>query len=157
MKTVRSTQHGTATIELALVFSLLFSMVWAIISYTFPLILLQSMNQAVAAATRVAALVPTNAADQQTQMRVAAIAELQNQLGWLPASWTEPLDLASSGNIIFSSTAGCPAERPFCLVTVQLIYPDYSAQPIVPSISLPGIGEIPRLPVDLVARTQTML
>lgn len=157
MQMRRPTQQGTATIELALVFSLLFSMVWAIISYTLPLILLQNMHQAVAAAARVAALVPMNAPDQQAQVRAVAIAELQNQLAWLPAHWAQPLDISSSQNVTFTAQAGCPAERPACLVTVQLRYPNYAAQPIVPGITLPGIGDVPRLPVDLVTRTQTML
>lgn len=150
-------QQGVATIEMALVFTLLFAMVWAIISYTLPLILLQNMQQAVAAATRVAALVPVNSADHQAQVNSVVLAELQHQMSWLPARWLQPLDLSSSQNITFTAQAGCPAERPACLVTVQLRYPNYAAQPIVPGITLPGIGDVPRLPVDLVARTQTML
>ncbi|WP_022956182.1 TadE/TadG family type IV pilus assembly protein [Perlucidibaca piscinae] len=150
-------QLGTATIELALVFSLLFSMVWAIISYTLPLILLQNMHQAVAAATRVAALVPVNTADHQGQVRSVVAAELRNQLDWLPARWTQPLDLAASQNISFSTAAGCPAQRPSCQLTIELRYPGYASQPIVPGITLPGIGQIPRLPADLTAHTQTLL
>lgn len=150
-------QRGVATIEMALVFTLLFAMVWAIVSYTLPLILLQNMQQAVAAATRVAALVPVNSSDHQAQVNAVVLAELQHQMSWLPARWLQPLDLASSQNVTFTAQAGCPAERPACLVTVQLRYPNYAAQPIVPGITLPGIGDVPRLPVDLVARTQTML
>lgn len=150
-------QKGAATIEMSLVFVLLFAMVWAIISYTLPLILLQNMQQAVAAATRIAALVPVHAPDQQAQVRAAVIAELQNQMNWLPTRWIQPLDLSSNQNISFSTQVGCPAERPACLLTVQLVYTNYASQPIVPAITLPGLGAIPRLPVDLQARTQTML
>lgn len=150
-------QKGAATIEMSLVFVLLFAMVWAIISYTLPLILLQNMQQAVAAATRIAALVPVNAPDQQAQVRAAVIAELQNQMNWLPARWVQPLDLSSNQNISFSTQAGCPTERPACLMTVRLRYMNYAAQPIVPGITLPGLGTIPQLPVDLQAQTQTML
>lgn len=150
-------QQGTATIELALVFSLLFSMVWAIISYTLPLILLQNMHQAVAAATRVAALVPVNTADHQGQVRSVVVTELRNQLDWLPARWTQPLDLAASQNIRFSTAAGCPVQRPSCQLTIELRYPAYASQPIVPGITLPGVGEVPRLPQDLTAQTQTLL
>lgn len=150
-------QQGTATIEMSLVFVLLFAMVWAIISYTLPLILLQNMQQAVAAATRVSALVPVNTADQQAQVRSVVIAELQNQLNWLPARWIQPLNLTSTQNISFSTQLGCPAERPACLLTVELSYVNYASQPIVPGITLPGLGTIPRLPQDLRARTQTML
>lgn len=153
----QSRQDGTATIELALVFSLLFAMLWAIISYALPLILMQAMHKAAAESIRVAAQVPVSASDYQTQVRTLVIVELQNQLNWLPSGWLTPLDLSSTQNVTFTSVAGCPAERPSCLVTVELRYPDYEQQPIVPGLLLPGVGQVPQLPTDLVASARTML
>ncbi len=150
-------QKGVVVIELALVFPLLFAMVWAIISYALPLILMQNMQQAVAAATRVAASVPVNAVNHQNQVRSVVTVELQNQLGWLPASWISPLDIAGSNRVSFSAAATCPVQRPACQLTIELRYANYASQPIIPGLVLPGIGQVPQLPVDLVARTITLL
>lgn len=153
----RKAQQGAAAIELALVFSLLFTLLWGVISYTFPLILLQSMNKATAEAIRVAATVPGTSADYEGAVKAIAAQELDAQLKWLPASWTAPLATTSLTNISFSSHAGCPPSRPACLVTVRLRYSNYETQPIVPSITLPGIGTIPQVPQDLEATSEAIL
>lgn len=152
-----NTERGTATIELALVFSLLFGLLWGVISYAFPLILLQAMNKATVEAVRVAATVPLTTTDYQGAIRTLAAQEMQAQLSWLPADWTAPIDTASVSNITFSNNTACPASRPSCLVTIRLRYADYQTQPIVPAITLPIIGQIPRLPQHVEAVSQTIL
>lgn len=153
----RKAQQGAAAIELALVFSLLFTLLWGVISYTFPLILLQAMNKATAEAIRVAATVPGTSADYEGAVKAIAAQELDAQMKWLPGGWIGPLSTTSLTNISFSSAAGCPASRPACLVTVRLRYSNYETQPIVPSITLPGIGTIPRVPQHLEATSEAML
>ncbi len=153
----RKTERGTATIELALVFSLLFGLLWGVISYTFPLILMQAMNKATVDAVRVAATVPVTTTDYQAAVKTLAAQEMSAQLSWLPATWIAPLSTSSTSNITFSSAAGCPGSRPSCLVTMRLRYADYQTHPIVPAISLPILGQIPRLPQHVEAVSQTML
>ncbi len=149
-------QKGTATIELALVFGLLFGLLWGVISYTFPLILLQTMNRAVAESMRVVATVPTTTADYETAVRNLAAQELSAQMQWLPSSWTAALDSASTDNIKFTGNGACSSSRPTCLVVITLKYKNYTQQPIVPSITLPFLGEIPRLPNNLEASAQAV-
>lgn len=153
----RKAQQGAAAIELALVFSLLFTLLWGVISYTFPLILLQAMNKATAEAIRVAATVPGTSADYEGAVKAIAAQELDAQMKWLPAGWVGPLATTSLTNISFSSNAACPPSRPACLVTVRLRYSDYENQPIVPSITLPGIGTIPQVPQHLEATAEAIL
>lgn len=149
-------QKGTATIELALVFGLLFGLLWGVISYTFPLILLQTMNRAVAESMRVVATVPTTTADYQTAVRNIAVQELSAQMQWLPSSWTAALNLTKTDNIQFLTNAACTSSRPSCLVAITLTYQNYKQQPIVPSITLPFIGEVPRLPNNLESSAQAV-
>lgn len=161
-----SRQRGAAAIELALVFSLLFGLVWSIISFAFPLLLIQSMNRSVTEAARVAATVPipagTTASDisgYEAQVRAAAIQELQLQMEWLPDGWVDAIviNAGTNDNIHFTGSGACNASRPNCVVVVRLSYPNYSVDPVVPSINLPGLGQFPPLPESLEAISRIAL
>lgn len=149
----RDKQRGVATLEFALVFSLLFFVFWGIISYTFPLIVLQTMNRAVAEGARVAAEESPSQTQFVTLATAAANEEIEQQLAWLPAGWRAPITQI----VRFDPAAECPPVRPNCLLTVELRYPNYTGNPIVPSLNLPGLGPVPRLPNDLIARVNLLL
>lgn len=146
-------QKGVATIEFALVFSLLFFVFWGIVSYTFPLIVLQSMNRAVAEGARVAAEESPLQTNFIEIASAAAADEVAQQLAWLPAGWRTPI----TQSISFNPSPECSLARPNCLLVVEARYPNYVGNPIVPVISLPGLGTVPKVPNDLVARASLLL
>ncbi len=138
LKIKNKRQKGVATIEFALVFTVVFAVFWGIVSYTAPLVLLNTMNRATAEAAR---LVPSvSVADEGTyEARVKAIIEpeLTQQLAWLPAGWRAPIqsDVDLVGGVL----------------SITLTYPGYATNPIIQPLSLPGLGTIPKLPVNLTA------
>lgn len=145
-------EKGVAVIEFALVFTLVFAVFWALVSYTFPFILLQAMNRAVAESTRVAANLPTSLSTDDYKASVINVAEreLSRQLkqGWLPVKFTNGLTFLSAR---FETNDGLR------VLVVEAKYPNYSANPIIPILSLPGIGQVPKLPQDLVAKVVMVL
>lgn len=153
-------QRGVATIELALVFTLIFGLLWAIISYTFPLVLMQAMNRAVAEAARVGATVnpdDTDVAGYESAVKAVAAFELESQMSWLPPGWVSPMSPSSQTNITFVSGAACTGARTNCILTVRLVYPNYTTNPIVPVITLPVVGQVPRVPLNLEAVSSVAL
>jgi len=136
-------QRGAVAIEFALVFSLLFGLFWAMISYAFPLFLLQVMNRATAEAVRVAIKADPSTAGYSTTVQSLASTELTRQLSWLPSSFRTPLttSISISSNIL----------------TVKLTYVSYKTHPIVPVLTIPGIGQVPNIPADLTAQSSMQL
>lgn len=151
--TNKQPERGVATIEFALVFSLLFFVFWGIVSYTFPLLVLQTMNRAVSEATRVAAEESPLQTEFVTIATAAASAELTQQLAWLPTGWRTPI----TQSVTFEPNPQCSLARPNCLLVIQLTYPNYLTNPIVPVLTLPGLGPVPRVPNNLIARTSLLL
>ena len=148
----RQNQRGVAVIEFALSFSLVFALFWAIVSYTFPLILLQVMNRAVGESVRVVSSVPTDQAvsSYTSAAQTAIVNELDRQLAWLPARWTTPLKPYLNG-ITLVQISNSPVTYE---LTIRLSYANYASNPIVPALALPGVGSIPQLPVNLTAQAK---
>lgn len=155
-------EKGVAVIEFSLVFVIVFAVFWALVSYVFPLVLMQAMHRGVAEAARVAALVPvtTNAVhyedfdDARAEYEGVVVAvvsdELQRQIQGMafPARWTQP--------IVANITNEPPAFSGGRLL-IRLRYPGYAGNPVVPVLRLPGIGAVPRVPTDLEASVSLML
>lgn len=135
-----SRQRGAAAIEFALVFVLFFMVFYGTVSYSLPLLMVQAFNHASAEAVRRAIALQPGAADYGTEAR-AVVAQ---QLGWLPGS-------ARSRLLIEAAAPGADG-----VFTVRIRYP-YRQFPLVPFLSLPGVGEIPRLPDELVASASIRL
>lgn len=145
-------EKGVAVIEFALVFTLVFGVFWALVSYTIPLILLQSMNRASAEGARVAATVPASTPSYDTAVTAQALAEMNRQMLWL-SGWTTGLATTAT----FVTDASCPVSRPACVLQTQLSIPNYSTVARIKPLNLPGLGQIPALPTNLVARSQVIL
>ena len=82
-------QKGAAAIEFALVFGIFFAVFYGLISYSLPLLMLQSFNQAAAEGVRQAMSVDPVAAGTAypTQVTTLAKTTAKNQLKWIrPAS-----------------------------------------------------------------------
>lgn len=142
-------QKGAATLETALVFSLFFALLWGILSYTLPFFMMQVMNHATSEATRAAVRADPGqgSAAYSAKLIALATARLNEEYDWLPASMRTAL-VPSVG---VSNIAGQ------AMLVVNLTYPDYSTNPIIPVLDLPGLGPIPNITGNLQAESRFRL
>ena len=148
----RQRERGVAVIEFALVFTLVFGFFWALVSYTIPLILLQAMNRAASEGARVAATVPSSTTDYDTAVVSQATAEMTRQMTWL-SGWTTGMTTTAS----FVADANCPVSRPNCVLQTQLKIANYNTTARIKPLKLPGLGQFPALPANLVATARVIL
>lgn len=136
-------QRGAAAIEFSLVFVLVFTLFYAMVSYSFPLLMLQTFNTASAQSVRAAIRADPesdNFAENATRL---AREEATRQLAVLPGVITSRVNVDAS---VIDGTR----------VSVRIEYPGYSANPVIPTLTLPLIGQVPRVPANLVAEASLM-
>ncbi|MGH8491661.1 MAG: TadE/TadG family type IV pilus assembly protein [Moraxellaceae bacterium] len=133
-------QKGAAAIEFALVFVLAFTVFYAMVSYAFPLLMLQTFNSASAQAVRAAVKADPLEDDYEATVESLATAEADQQLSYLP-----PL-IRSRINVIAGVQDGTR-------VVVRIEYPNYNTNPVIPVITLPVIGQVPKVPAMLAAES----
>ncbi|KTC45264.1 pilus assembly protein TadE [Pseudomonas fluorescens ABAC62] len=141
-------QKGAAAIEFALVFGIFFAVFYGLISYSLPLLLMQSFNQAAAEAVRQAMAVdpltagPNYATAVTKRAKDTAVA----QLGWIPESFK-----FSSDNVDATYSASGS------ILTVVITYPSSKIYSVFPALVVPGVGNVPNLPTNLTARSSLQL
>lgn len=135
-------QKGAAAIEFALVFGIFFAVFYGLISYSLPMLLMQSFNQAAAEAVRQAMAVDPVAAGPAytTQVQDRAKTTAIKQLGWIPPSFQFSPDFITA---TYNGT----------LLTVEIRYPTTNIYSVFPALMVPGIGPVPNLPANLIARS----
>lgn len=131
-------QRGVAAIEFAIIFVVLFAIFYALVSYTFPLLFLQAMNYASAQAARAALQVDPASTNYSTKVTAKVNSVLNDQLDVLPNILKQKI----VKNTQVDTGTG--------VITVTLTYP-YEANPPVPVLTLPVIGDVPKVPPNLVA------
>jgi Flp pilus assembly protein TadG len=135
-----SKQKGVAAIEFAVVFVIFFAVFYGMVSYSLPLLLLQSFNQAAAQGVRIGVGVDPTAQNYATLVQNTAVAAAQANLGWIPAAFKfDP-------NYVTSTYNGS-------VLTVLVSYPSANLKGVLPFMVLPGIGTVPQLPVNLKAQS----
>ena len=84
MKTgFRKSQKGAVAIEFALVFIIFFAVFYGLVSYSLPLVMMQSFNQATSEAVRRSVAVDPNTPNYSTVVINTANATLTQQLSWI--------------------------------------------------------------------------
>lgn len=138
-------QKGAVAIEFALVFLMFFAVFYGLLSYSLPMLMVQSFNQASSEAVRrCVALDPasgTYEADVNTMVRTTLV----QQLSWLPNSLA--FDFEDDATVAFSGG----------LLTVSIHYSKAKVASALPVLVLPIVGEIPRLPATLGTQTSLQL
>ncbi|UII72184.1 pilus assembly protein [Pseudomonas sp. HN11] len=131
-------QKGAAAIEFALVFGIFFAVFYGLISYSLPLLMVQSFNQAAAEGVRRAMSVDPVAAGTGYSAQVTTVAKttVKNQLKWIPASFQFSDDLITA---TYTGTT----------LTVTIKYPTRRLNSVFPTLVLPVIGTVPNLPANL--------
>lgn len=139
-------QKGAAAIEFAMVFMIFFAVFYGVVSYSLPLLMMQSFNQASAEAVRRCVALDPASATYGADIEAKAREVLQQQLAWLPDTLGFALD--SDAAVTLSPTN---------LLTVRIDYPKAKLGLAIPFLILPGIGEVPRLPDNLSAQASLQL
>lgn len=140
-------QRGATAIEFAIVFSLLFGIFWATISYALPFFLNQVMNHAVAEGARFAVRADPDEPSYETVLQQLANERILDELSVLPPKFRT--------HLVTSVEIQDVGFQRYLIVT--LTYPSYGSQPIVPVLNLPGLGPVPNLPGDLRASSRLRL
>lgn len=164
----RHGQRGAAAIEFALLFLLFFSVLYAIVSYAMAMLLIQSFNHAAAegarAAVRVNPLSFKSQAAYQSAVTQLATQASRKSLEWLPGLARTRINQDGSVRVGFSTVqatvplgTGKSNLVTATAIRVDVVYTDYAAQPLVPFLTIAGIGRIPALPDDLIGSASLQL
>lgn len=133
-------QKGATVIEFAFVFPILFSIVYAGVTYGYIYFLQQRINFAAEQAIRAAVSVSTNGpGSYSTNLQSRATTAINNSL---TANGTLPLPLG----VTISFPAPPNANSFSVTVTYSLLAP-----PVFPTITLPLVGPVPAFPNQLTA------
>ncbi|MGX1088826.1 TadE/TadG family type IV pilus assembly protein [Pseudomonas sp. AP3_22 TE3818] len=132
-------QKGAAAIEFALVFIIFFGVFYGIISYSLPLLLMQSFNQSTAEAVRRSVTLDPATPGYDAALINRATTELSTQLAWIPAALN--FNVATDATTTYTSG----------LLTVAIHYPSNKINALIPFLTLPGVGQVPNLPATLTA------
>lgn len=129
-------------------FVIFFTLFYAIVSYSLPLLMVQAFNHAAASGARAAVAVePSAFSDTDSYIQDGVIPRVRqvvgNSLDWLPQAAHSAVLGESNANVDveFDQATG--------VLGVTVSYPGYRDAPLVPSLSMPGIGSVPRLPENL--------
>ncbi|MEF3075659.1 TadE family protein [Methylobacter sp. Wu1] len=144
-------QRGAAAIEAALLFVIFFTLFYAIVSYSMPILMMQAFQHAASAGARAAVAVDPAAEGYETAAENRAktvVAELLDD--WLPKAAHEA---------VLGSEDGVKADfdEATRMLTVTVKFPDYTKNPLIPILKFPGIGDVPKLPNDLKASAVVQL
>lgn len=138
-------QKGAAAIEFALVFVIFFGVFYAIVTYSLPLLLMQSFNQSTAEAVRRSVALDPATPGYDAALKVVVKDELKRQLAWIPAG----LNFDADTDVTTTFAAG--------LLKVSISYPTHKLSAVIPFLNLPGIGQVPNLPATLNASSSLQL
>jgi hypothetical protein len=159
----KHTQAGAISIEFAAVFMLFFAMIYAVIAYALPLLLVLTLKQLSADAARAAVRVDPAQDDSQYAARVSQQVDAILQQTWLPDDWYQggcpapnnslpwqPLPAASNGQSygylgVDSSTLVPGHVLHVCLQRPYNQSGSTEQRAIIPIINLLGL-QIPSLP-----------
>ncbi|MGE8407653.1 MAG: TadE/TadG family type IV pilus assembly protein [Pseudomonas sp.] len=139
-------EKGAVAIEFAVVFLLFFAVFYGLLSYSLPMLMVQSFNQASSEAVRRCVALDPTSATYGTDVPALARQVLEQQLSWLPGALS--FQFASDATVTLSSGR---------LLTVNVHYAKAKVTSVLPVLVLPGIGEVPRLPNTLSAQASLQL
>ena len=152
---MRRQQSGAAAVEFALVFPILFLLIYGVIVYSYLFVIQESITYtAQEAAEATVAVDPETGtdADRSTRARDTARAIL----AWMPQNQRERVLGDASGSAVgvqhfaAGTNAACPSDSDCVIVT--LTFNVATPNNLFPVITLPGIGALPPMPTALIAR-----
>jgi len=145
----RNKQKGAAAIEFALLFVLFFAVFYALVSYAIAMLLQESFQHAAEEGARSAIAVDNLAFASNSAYRSGVEPRVRTTVGdslsWLPAGVKTQVLGAANANVQLGWSGTNT-------LTVTVIYTGYTSNPLMPILTLPAIGQVPKLPADLAGR-----
>ena len=133
-------QKGAAAIEFAAVFVIFLAVFYGLVSYSVPLLMMQSFHQATAEALRRAVMVDPSTPNYATTVQNLANSVVQAQTAWIPP----PFNFAATDyNSVYANG----------VLTVTVNYPTTKLNQVMPQVVLPVIGPVPNLPATLTVQS----
>ena len=148
-------ERGASAIEFAIVFPLFFGLIYIMVSYGLLFSLQHSITEAAKESARSAvACDPTlSTTEHETCVTNRVRSTAAAALDWLPADLRDRILGASNANVEVTFDTGAVGKT----VEVLVQLPDYAANPILPTLSVWPLGEIPPLPARLAGRAVVLL
>ncbi|EPJ93726.1 TadE/TadG family type IV pilus assembly protein [Pseudomonas psychrophila] len=137
-------QKGAAAIEFALVFVIFFAVLYGVLSYSLPLLLVQSFNNATSEAVRRSMAVDPTAANYGSAVQTLAVSVLNDKLSWVPS--------AVRGSVVPTATYNDTTK----VLTASVTLPSKELSAIMPVLKLGSIT-VPDLPANLTATSSAQL
>ncbi|WP_409497979.1 TadE/TadG family type IV pilus assembly protein [Pseudomonas fragi] len=137
-------QKGAAAIEFALVFVIFFAVLYGVVSYSLPLLLVQSFNNATAEAVRRSMAVDPTAANYAAVVQAQAVSVMNDRLSWVPT--------AIKGSLVPTASYNATTK----ILTASVTLPSSALSAIMPVLKL-GTMTVPDLPVSLSAQSSAQL
>ncbi|WP_347903817.1 TadE/TadG family type IV pilus assembly protein [Pseudomonas purpurea] len=138
---LRRKQKGAAAIEFALVFVIFFAVFYGLVSYSLPLLMMQSFNESTAEAVRRSVAVDPTTTGYKNTIETLSITVLKQQLSWIPTA------------LQFNADTDATALYANGVLSVTINYPSSKLYQVLPRLVLPGIGAVPNLPTLLTAKS----
>lgn len=153
---MRHKQRGAAAIEAALMFVVFFTLFYATVSYSLPMLMVQAFNHAAASGARSGVAIESNAFDSTADyinlgVRPRVREVVGDTLSWLPGSARQVVLGNNNENV------GVDFDEATGMLSVTVNFPGYRTTPLVPTLTLPGVGDVPRLPEQLSGRASVTL
>lgn len=146
-------QSGAAAIEAALLFVIFFTLFYAIVSYSMPLLMMQAFHHAASSGARAAVAVdPAEADDYEGEVEARVRTVVGELLDWLPPAAHSAV--LGEGNAKVLVQFDQPSVD---MLTVTVQFPGYTTNPLIPILKFPLVGDVPKLPPDLIARAVVQL
>lgn len=142
-------QNGAVAIEFMMLFMLFFALFYAMVNYAMVMLMQSAFVHAAEEGARAAIAVDrlafgSNLAYLSNGVDPKVRSVVGNSLNWLP---TKPKNkvLGAGNSLVQLSMNGNQ-------LTVSVVYSGYAADPLIPMLTLPIIGQIPKVPADLAGK-----
>jgi len=138
--------RGAVAVEFALVFPILFLLVYGVVVYAYVFVLHESVNYAAQEAAIAAVAVRPETPGYANAVTQRARATALAVLSWLPADQRERV-LGSAGEkveVVFRSDVDSTDA-----IQITLRFRLKEPRPLFPVINLPMVGDVPRLPEQI--------
>jgi Flp pilus assembly protein TadG len=139
-------EKGAVAIEFMLLFMLFFALFYAMVNYAMVMLMQSAFAHAAEEGARAAIAVDrlafaNNLAYLSSGVDPKVRSVVGDALNWLPAKSRDKV-LGSGNSQVQLSMSGNQ-------LTVSVVYSGYAADPLIPILTLPIIGQIPKVPADL--------
>jgi len=142
--------RGAVAIEFALIFAVFVALFYAVVSYGFVFAVVQGFTYAAEDSLRAAIATDcTQLTTAECKTRITGVIrdQVADSLGWMPERIREKALGESGENVLVD----CDTNY-LCDVSIQ--YANTAQDPLVPTIELPVVGAVPKLPALLVGRAR---